>query len=163
MDAVLAVQRLTPVEVVFLDDHGGWESKIINVPEEIASTQSQDAFIKWVYSDSGADFRLTWADGTISVYVMSWRGDLQEPEWDDEPLFGRKAGYWQRFETETHEHIFNAWRDGIRSYDGVALYSEAEAELHFNRLTSAFTAAGGRGIALAEELDSLRTVLGLGE
>lgn len=53
MDAVLAVQCLTPVEVAFLDDHGGWESKIIDIPEEIASTPSQDAFIRWVYSDGG--------------------------------------------------------------------------------------------------------------
>lgn len=53
MDAALAVQRTTPMEVVFLDDHGGWKSKIIDIPEEIASTPSQDAFIKWVYSDGG--------------------------------------------------------------------------------------------------------------
>lgn len=169
--------RLAKIEVVFLDEHQGWTTEIVEIPEDVVAIESQDAFIKWAYSDAGAKFRESWDKMVIAVYVMSWRGDLQaqdHPALAEEPevLFGRDMeGVWYRFErtedlNETVSAVFQVWEQGVRdvSMDGdegllsLMLYTEAEAQAQAERLDTEFEAVGHRG-GNFDELDSLRSAL----
>lgn len=165
------VERLSKVEVVFLDEHQGWDSMVVEIPEEVAKTQSQDAFIKWVYSAEGERFRRTWHKDVMSVYVMSWRDDLDASGHpavadDNEPdvLYGRgDAGQWSRFERSDDENtvayaVFQVWEQGERNIfsgaENTALYTQREAEGHLEVLIKRANTAHDFEIA------SLRKMLG---
>jgi hypothetical protein len=164
-------QRLSKVEVVFLDEHQGWDSMVVEIPEDVAETQSQDAFIKWVYSDEGERFRKTWHKGVMSVYVMSWRDDLDASGHpavadDNEPdvLYGRgDMEQWSRYERNDDETtaafaVFQVWEQGERNIfagmENTALYTQREAEGHLEVLIKRADPAHDFEIA------SLRKVLG---
>lgn len=68
------------VDVFFISDRGGWTTEVIEIPKAVADTESQDAFIKWVYSDEGDRFRAGWGSNILAVFVCSWDPE----EFDDE-------------------------------------------------------------------------------
>jgi hypothetical protein len=65
--------------LVFGDIGGHWETEAVEVPEEVAESESQDVFLEWVYSDGGKQFRDSWADAEacfgdlLAVFRMEWR------------------------------------------------------------------------------------------
>lgn len=144
------VMRLSKVEVVFLDEHQGWDTMVVTIPEKIAETQSQDAFIKWVYSDEGEGFRKTWHKDVMSVYVMSWRADLEasgHPEVveDSEPdvLFERDAsGKWRKHKRDDDNDVaidaFITWDHDERTFfngkEHTTLFKRDEVEGHMQNL-----------------------------
>lgn len=61
------------VEIVFLLDDGTWNTDICKIPEAIADTESQDAFITWLYGTSpeAQEFVTASVDFT-AAYIVSW-------------------------------------------------------------------------------------------
>jgi len=59
------------IEVVILDEHQGWDTSMVWVPRKVAESESQDAFLKWVYSDDGKAWRETWSS-VSAVYVHNF-------------------------------------------------------------------------------------------
>lgn len=170
-----APQRLEKVEVVFLDENRGWDTMLVDIPKEVADTESEDAFLAWAYGREGEKFRASWHRDVIAVHVMSWRGDLQDhPGLEDEALLGRdQNGVWQRFErtgdpNEADDAIFEVWDQGERQISvgdtDLSLYSEAEADAHYDKLVEKFRHPSTTNISeLSTEIASLREALNLGK
>lgn len=162
-------KRFAKVEVYFLDEHQGWDTVLVEIPEEIAKTASQDAFLKWVYSADGEAFRESWASDTTAVFVMSWRDDLRAQDhpdlYNDDVLYGRdKTGLWTCFERESAAAVFDVWEQDIRTVSvnsiDLVLYTRAEAEEHLRRLVVEFTHPSTLNITeLNAEIATLRGAL----
>lgn len=67
-------------EVAFLTEYG-WSVDKVDVPSDVAMSESQDRFIEWVYSDDGSAFRDSWETrehATVAVFVMAWPRDIDD-------------------------------------------------------------------------------------
>ncbi len=75
------------IEVMFADTNGFWESHAVEVPDEIAQSESQDAFLTWVYhTPEGKSFQESWQGDCMAVFVLSFSWDGDDPEWDGDDL-----------------------------------------------------------------------------
>lgn len=70
------------IEVFFVCERNNWFNEVIEVPDEVAVSESQDVFEAWTQSPEAFDFRESWDKDVIAVFVMSWRGDLKEESED---------------------------------------------------------------------------------
>lgn len=70
------------VEVFVLSDSSGWGTELVEIPEEVASSESQDRFLEWVYSEAGEVFRAEWGRSVFAVFVCSWVVDGDDPRLD---------------------------------------------------------------------------------
>lgn len=95
------VIELTTVEVYFLGENSNWSSQNVGIPSDVAKTQSQDAFIAWLYGSVGEIAREQWSEwerDVVAAYVMSWREDLlaQGQTFEEEALLTRATdGRWK--------------------------------------------------------------------
>lgn len=145
------IERLLPVELLLVDDRETWEHKLCYVPKHIVEQESQDAFIRWLWSDDGKVFNDDLVDShVIAVFISSWpEGVGDHPRLDDgDILFGRgQGGYWTlwRREDSGFDEIaraaFQAWDEGQRRVEVIDddetyydLYTVPEAEYHHNKL-----------------------------
>lgn len=62
-----------------LFDDGTWEVVETRVPTAIVEQESQDAFIKWLYSPAGQRSTL-WKRGFTAAFLWFWPEDVNEEE-----------------------------------------------------------------------------------
>lgn len=71
---------------VYVISEYGWDNADVWVPREVAEAESQDDFLKWVYSKAGEGWRDTWGD-VQAVFIASF--NFEEPS--DGSIFIRKG------------------------------------------------------------------------
>ncbi len=65
------------IEVYFLTEYG-WDTGMVEVPADVAQSESQDAFLNWVHSEKGEGFRETWTPSMVAVFVANWNAHEEE-------------------------------------------------------------------------------------
>lgn len=73
-------------EIVLLHEDGTWETEIVEIPKSILEQDSQDAFIKWAYSDDekAVAFREGVHRKIVAFYIWQWEPDPEDPRLVDE-------------------------------------------------------------------------------
>jgi hypothetical protein len=67
------------IEIYFLFDDYTWSTEIIEVPAEVADSESEDCYKNWLVSPAGKAFRDTWACNTVGTGVHWWGADTDNP------------------------------------------------------------------------------------